>query len=103
MKKTFQWFAKHGLEYEFIDYKKTDVDMAVIKRAMDQHGWDKVINRKSQTWRTMPEDARSNMNREDAELLADSKPTVIKRPLVDTGDDILLGFDADKYDSIFMK
>lgn len=103
IKKTLSWFDANTVAYEFIDYKKTPVDDAVIKRAMDQHGWDQVINRKGQTWRTLTEEAKKDMNREDAELLAHSKPSVIKRPLIDTGADIILGFDAAKYDSIFKR
>ena len=101
IKKTLKWFDDNNIAYDFIDYKKTDVDMGVIKRAMDQHGWDAVINRKSQTWRTITDEAKTNMSREDAEILADSKPSVIKRPMIDTGKDIVLGFDSHKYDSIF--
>lgn len=102
MKKTFKWFDDHAIEYEFIDYKKTAVDDTVLSMAMDQHGWDSVINKRGTTWRTIDEDAKNNMTRQDAELLAHQKPSIIKRPLIVNGNQIILGFNADKYDSIFI-
>jgi Spx/MgsR family transcriptional regulator len=97
MKKAFKWLDDHGVAYEFHDYKKVGVDMNVLARAMDAHGWEHVINRKGITWRKIPENERDNMSRDQAEILADAKPSVIKRPLIAKGDIILLGFDTDLY------
>jgi arsenate reductase len=103
IKKTLKWFADNAIDREFIDWKKTDVDNTLLNRAMDQHGWEAVINKRGTTWRTITDEAKANMTRDDAEILAHQKPAIIKRPLIDTGTDIILGFDSDKYDSIFVK
>ena len=97
MKTTFDWMHKYNIVYAFFDYKKTIPDANMLKRAMDDHGWENVINKRGTTWRTLPDDAKDAMNREQAELLAHAKPSVIKRPLIDTGDSIIVGFDADVY------
>lgn len=93
MKKTFDWFDDNGLEYEFYDYKKQPVDTAVIKRAIKEYGWDKVINTRGMTWRKVDEDTKQAMNDDNAVHLAVEKSSVIKRPLIVAGDDVLLGFD----------
>lgn len=101
MKKARTWLKDHGVEYEFHNYKKDGVNKDVLSKAMDQHGWEAVINRRGTTWRTIPDKAKDNMDRDDAELLADAHPSVIKRPLIVKGNEIILGFDPDKYESIF--
>ena len=97
MKKAFDWLDDHDVNYDFHDYKKIGVDTEVLKRAMNQHGWENVINRKGITWRQIPDEEKKSMNREQAELLADAKPSIIKRPIIAKGDTILLGFDTDQY------
>mgnify|MGYP000061089765 FL=1 len=57
-----------------------------------------MINRKGMTWRQLPEKDRETMSREQAELLADAKPAIIKRPIIAKGDEILLGFDQDIFE-----
>ena len=97
MKKAFKWLDDHNVAYDFYDYKKHGADMSILQKAMDQHGWDTVINRKGMTWRQLPQEERNEMTRNQAELLADAKPSIIKRPLVAKGEDILLGFDPETY------
>ena len=99
MKKTFQWLDKNGIDYIFHDYKKIGVDMDILKKAMDQYGWENVINRKGLTWKQIPQEQRETMTREQAELLADAKPSVNKRPLIVKGSKILLGYDPDTYNN----
>ena len=98
MKKAFHWMDDNGVDYTFRDYKKVGIDTDILKKAMDQHGWENVINRKGTTWRQIPQEERDAMTREQAELLANTKPSAIKRPLIVKGDVILLGFDKDKYE-----
>ena len=94
MKKAFTWLDDQGVDYRFHDYKKVGVDQDILKKAMDKHGWESVINRKGMTWRQIPEKERKSMTREQAELLAVAKPSIIKRPLIVKERDILLGFDT---------
>lgn len=99
MKKTFQWLDKHKVEYVFHDYKKSGSDKTVLLQAFQQHGWEEVLNRKGTTWRKLPEDVRNAMTAPKALKIAQENPSVIKRPLIIQGDDILLGFD----DAVFKK
>lgn len=103
IKKTCQWFEAHHIQYEFHDYKKLGVEDAVLNRAMDAYGWETVINKKGTTWRQIPQDARDEMNREQAELLAHAKPSIIKRPIIVDGETLLIGFDEPQFKKVFQK
>jgi arsenate reductase len=93
MKKAFLWLDKHGIAYDFHDYKKSGGDAAVLEAAIKAHGWENVINRKGTTWRALPEKARESMTEKTALAAALDNPSLVKRPLIVSGKDILLGYD----------
>lgn len=100
MKKAFGWLSDNGVDYTFHDYKKQGADQTVLKRAIKQHGWETVINRRGTTWRSLSDDVKNNMTESLAAAEAIKNPSLIKRPLIvcgDKGDDILLGFDPAVY------
>lgn len=101
MKKAFSWFSDHDIEYDFHDYKKEGVDKAVIKRAISHYSWEDVINRRGTTWRKLDDKTKNNMNADRAIDIANDNPSIVKRPLIVLEDEIILGFDADKYASTF--
>lgn len=93
MKKTFVWLDKNGIAYDFHDYKKSGADEATLKAAIKAHGWENVINRKGTTWRALDEKTRAGMTEKSALAAAMDNPSLVKRPLIAAGKDILLGYD----------
>lgn len=101
MKKAFQWFDAKGIAYDFHDYKKAGADADILKKAIQQEGWETVINRKGTTWRALPEKVRDGMTEAKAVELALENPSLIKRPLIVAGSKVTLGFDAADYSAKF--
>lgn len=101
MKKAFRWLDDHNVPYEFDDYKKQGADEDVLKIAIDQHGWETVINRRGTTWRKLPDDVKETMDEASALAIAQENPSIIKRPLLVKEEDITLGFKAEQYQDIF--
>ncbi len=97
MKKAFAWLDAHKIAYEFHDYKKEGANQEIVKKAIDQHGWENVVNRKGTTWRVLPDDIKSAMNDYKALSVALENPSIIKRPLLLHDDAIYLGFDEETY------
>lgn len=97
MKKTFVWFDKQGIAYDFHDYKKSGADESTLKAAIKAHGWESVINRKGTTWRGLPEKERESMTEKTALAAALDNPSLVKRPLIVTGKNILLGYDEEAF------
>lgn len=93
MKKTFQWFDNHKIGYDFHDYKKLGADKAVVTKAFDVFGWEETLNRKGTTWRKLPEEVRAGMTKEKAIAIALENPSILKRPLIIKGNDMIMGFD----------
>ena len=101
MKKAFKWLDEKGVNYTFHDYKKEGVDEDVLKAALDQHGWENVINRRGTTWRQLPKDIQDSMNDKKAVQVALDKPSIIKRPLLVNKGKITLDFKPEIYAKIF--
>ncbi|MCB1650847.1 MAG: ArsC family reductase [Alphaproteobacteria bacterium] len=101
MKKAFTWLDEHKIAYTFHDYKKQGLDEAAFERALKQHGWENVINRRGTTWHKLPEATQKSMNAEKALEIARENPSIIKRPLLSANDDLVLGFSEDSYAKVF--
>ncbi|MFN3699961.1 MAG: ArsC family reductase [Alphaproteobacteria bacterium] len=97
MKKAFRWLEENSVAYEFHDYKKSGADIAVLERAIQIHGWENVINRKGASWRALSDALKNGMNAQKAIAAAIDNPSLIKRPLLLWGEEILLGFSPEEY------
>jgi Spx/MgsR family transcriptional regulator len=95
VKKARAWLTAQGQPHEFHDFKKHGVPPESLARWADAVGWDKLLNRKGTTWRKL--DAATQAGVTDAataQALMQVHASVIKRPVVDWGPDITVGFDA---------
>ena len=103
MKKAITFLDEAGVMYDFHDYKKLGIDENVLQKAIDEQGWENVINRRGTTWKKLPESVRETMDAEKAVHIARDNPSVIKRPVLTVGGEMLLGFDEQEYHRILGK
>ena len=102
VKKARDWLEGRALPYAFHDYKKLGVPEAVIRAAMDQLGWDKLINRAGPTWRKLPDDVKASVVDADSALaVMQAHASVIKRPLLEQVGRFEAGFSDARYTEIF--
>lgn len=97
VKKARQWLDGHGITYHFHDFRKDGLVESQVKHWIDALGWESVLNRKGTTWRQLPEDTRNRVNAINIISLLMEHPTLIKRPVLETSQQILCGFNADTY------
>lgn len=93
-KKARNWLARYGIAHEFIDYREQRVPPETLKDWVRQlGGWDKLINRASTTWRTLPEPRKTPHGDPEWTLLVKEYPALVKRPVVATDDGVVtVGF-----------
>ena len=101
MKKAFRWLDENNIDHAFHDYKKDAFPEQIIKKAIKEHGWENVINRRGTTWRKLPDGVKNTMNEQSALAIAQENSSIIKRPLLTTENTVLLGFSADTYKTLF--
>lgn len=101
MKKAFTWLDDRKIDYEFRNYKKDGVDLAILKSAMEEFGWETIINRNGTTWRGLPESAKADMSIAKALKLAEENPSIVKRPILVRLGQYVIGFDPKAYEELF--
>lgn len=97
MKKAWTWLDQRGVAYAFHDYKKAGIDRARLEAWAGQVGWQTLLNRAGTTFRALPEADKANLTEASALALMLAHPSMIKRPVLETGDGLLVGFKADSY------
>ncbi|WP_319517521.1 ArsC family reductase [uncultured Martelella sp.] len=103
MKKAWTWLDNHGASYELHDYKKAGIDRAHLERWCDEAGWEKVLNRAGMTFRKLSDAEKQDLDREKAIGLMLSNPSMIKRPVLEDGDRLIVGFKPETYADFFDK
>lgn len=101
VRKARKWLDSQGVEYQFHDFRGDGVDKDAVAAWIDELGWQNLVNRRSTSWKALDEQDRSNMNDETARQAILANPTLIKRPLLDTGKQRYTGFSAANYAKIF--
>ena len=95
VKKARAWLSSQGLAHNFHDFKKAGVPPERLAAWEAAVGWQKLLNRQGTTWRKLDAAAQSGVtDAASAQALMRDQPSVIKRPVVDWGDRITVGFDA---------
>ncbi len=101
MKKARTWLDDLGVQYEFHDYKTSGIEAAKLTRWAGEVGWEMLLNRSGTTFRKLPEAQQSDLNPRKAIALMVEQPSMIKRPVLETGSRILVGFKPEIYSDHF--
>ncbi|MBS1505445.1 MAG: ArsC family reductase [Bacteroidetes bacterium] len=102
VKSAEEWLNKHKIEFTFHDYKKSGITEAKLRGWCKQVGWESLVNKRGTTWRQLDETVQKKViDEKSAIALMLEKTSVIKRPLIEKNDKvILLGFDEDEYKKV---
>jgi arsenate reductase len=92
MQKARAWLDAHGIAYAFHDYKAAGIERARLESWAREVGWETLLNRAGTTFRKLPEKDRDGLNQQKAIALMLGQPSVIKRPVLDAGGRLLVGF-----------
>jgi len=87
------WLDLRGVAYGFHDYKKAGIDEARLRTWIGELGWEKLLNRAGTTFRKLPDAEKQDLDADKAVALMLAQPSMIKRPVLDTGARRLAGFD----------
>lgn len=97
VKKARRWLDAQGIGYTFHDYKKEGADPEKLAAWIEAEGVDTVLNRRGTTWRKLPDAEKEGVDAEKAVRLLEENPSMIKRPVVEHGGGLLVGFKEDAW------
>lgn len=93
VRKAKKYLEMHAFDFEFVDFRKNPVNNEALQAIIDIAGLDKIVNKRSTTYRNLNNTDKKEIN---IEVLL-SNPTLIKRPLLVKGSEILVGFSEEEY------
>jgi arsenate reductase len=100
VKKARAWLVEHGIEHRFYDFKRDGLAESLLRGWAAELGWEALLNRKGTTWRKLPPEQRDGLDQDGAIRLMLALPSIIRRPVLDTGSALHVGFSEPRYQEI---
>lgn len=97
VKKARAWLDNREIAYVFHDYKTAGIDAERLQRWCKEQGWETLLNRSGSTFRKLPEADKRGLDERKAIALMLAQPSMIKRPVLDLGKQLLVGFKPELY------
>ena len=95
-----RWLDDKGVDYHFHDIREQAIAADQWQAWLDRLG-ETLLNKRSTTWKQLSPAQRDGLDVARAAPLLVAHPTLMKRPLLDAGGELHLGFNAEQYQSIF--
>lgn len=90
-RKALKWLTAEGIEHQFYDFRVDGLRADVLQVWLDSSFADKLVNRRSTTWRQLSDEQRGFAGNALRDLLLE-RPTLIKRPVFVNNDIVAIGF-----------
>ena len=87
-----KWLENSEIESEFYDFRDKGIYRASVVKWIDAVGWENLLNRRSTTWRSLTAEITRSIDGNSVIDLILEKPALIKRPVFEQGDKVLIGF-----------
>ncbi len=101
MKKARAWLDAHGIAYAFHDYKIAGIERGMLEKWAKAVSWEVLLNRAGTTFRKLPEADKEHITEKKAVALMLAQPSTIKRPVLDIGGKLFVGFKPEVYAEAF--
>ena len=100
VKKARTWLDKNQIAYQFHDFRADGITDAQVANWISDLGLETLVNKRSTTWKELDEATKNNFDQIAVQVISEN-PTLIKRPLLDTGKQKYVGFKDTEYSTIF--
>jgi Spx/MgsR family transcriptional regulator len=100
IKKARKFLEANKVDYQFHDFREDGLNPVQLRAWITELGWEKVINKRSTTWRNLPDESKENMDETLALVIAEDQPTIIKRPVLELPDKVMIGFSEKTYQGL---
>lgn len=101
VKKARRWLEDAAIDYQFHDFRGDGLTREQVERWLEQLDWQNLVNRRSTTWKQLPQVTRESLSEDNVIELVLEHPTLIKRPVLETDNLVKVGFKAADYETIF--
>ena len=98
VKRARAWLGSHGVDYDWVDFRKQPPSIEQLRRWASHVGWEALLNRRGTTWRSL-DDVQRTAVRDEASAIAlmHERPALLRRPVAESGANVVVGFDEPDY------
>lgn len=100
VKKARKWLEANGIDYTFHDYKKAGIDRKALQEWCKEFGHEALVNKRGTTWRKLDDSLKTDLDEAKAIDIMLTHHSVIKRPMLESDGQRILGFDEAAYKSL---
>lgn len=97
VKKAKDWLENNNIDYQFHDYRKQGITIDLLNSFEAKAGWETILNKRSASWRKLSDEQRDSVSKQTALQYMQESPTLIKRPILDMGETLIVGFVEENY------
>ena len=102
VRKARSWLRAHAIEARFHDFRRDGLSADMLERWLAHLPWDALLNRRGQAWRKLDLQQRACVvDKASAVEAMLAEPTLVKRPVVEVGEHLLVGFSEPSYRAAF--
>ena len=101
-KKAMTWMSKKKIDFSFHDYKQMGISKQKLEEWCNKAGWKMIFNKRSTTWRELTEAEQKKVTDQSLAIkIMIQYNSIIKRPIIEKGNDLLVGFNEEQYKRAF--
>jgi arsenate reductase len=97
MKKARVWLDQRGIAYVFHDDRSSGLDADRLRHWCMRLGWQAILNCAGTTFRKLSEADRTGLDARRAIELMCAQPSMIRRPVLESGKKLRVGFKPECY------
>lgn len=101
VKKARKFLDEKQVDYTFHDFRDDGLNPIQLSAWAAELGWESLLNKRSTTWRQLPDETKENLNETLALMVMEDQPTLIKRPVLELSDQVVVGFNEKIYSELF--
>ncbi len=97
VKKAKKWLEQENINYQFHDFREDGLSIELLQQFINDADLTQLLNKRSTSFRNLPEDIKNNLTDETVIEAILSQPTLVKRPLLKHNNTLLIGFKDTQY------
>ena len=101
VRKARKWLTENNVEYHFHNFKKESLEQQILEQWVEALGWEVLLNKRGTTWRKLPDEVKSDIDRNKAIQIMLDNTSIIKSPVLDKNKTLYVGFKEELYQSLF--
>ena len=101
VKKAKKWLDGHDISYQFHDFKSDGLDKDLLQQFTNKQPLSVLLNKRSTTYRNLSDDIKNNLTEQVIVEQILAQPTLLKRPLLASDNNLTVGFKEEEYQQLF--